>query len=571
MARKFITKNTKNTSNDEVKIRSFSGQEGATGNMTIYECGDDMIILDVGISFPDDTMPGIDLVIPDFTYVLENQHKLRGAVITHAHEDHLGAVPFLLRELDVPIYCGKVVKAFLEDRIKDKATEEILKRTSFHLLEPETEEVMLGKFGISVFRVNHSVPQAFGVSINTPQGRIVHMADYKIDFKPVLERPIDLEKLTRFGEEGVLCLLSDCLGADTMGSSEPESSMNDTFTNLLFGAEGKQVIITQISSNIARIHQIVKSAMKVGRRVVIGGRSLDNAVRIGKALGYLDFPDDVFVNEKQAGDYLEKDLVYIVAGCFGQLGSTADRISRGEHKYIKLEKDALFVVSASPGPPGSRAPMEAMRDRFILAGADVVYPKIYEHLHISGHGHRGDLETVASIVKPKYFIPIGGSVSHMRAYTHMVEDLGFKREDVFELLEGESVVFRPDGAKRGEKIPVKQVLVDGKRIGQVGAVVIKDRETLSSDGVFVVIIPVSKQDKTALAGVEVITRGFIYVKESKELMGQAKDVANKVIDKSQRDMSNWGEIQHKIEKELSKFLYKKTGNNPMVIVHSINI
>lgn len=555
----------------EVKIISFSGQEGATGNMTLYECEDDLIAVDCGISFPDDTLPGIDLVIPDFTYVLENIHKFRGVVVSHAHEDHLGAIPFLLREVNVPIYASKVVQEFLKERIRDKASEDILNQTSMHLLDETVTPIKLGNFTIEAFNVNHSVPNSLGIVINTPQGRILHMADYKVDFQPVLDKPIDLEALTRYGKEGVLCLLSDCLGADTKGGSEPESSMNETFINLFHGAEGRQIMVTQISSNIARIYQIVKAAQKVNRKVVLGGRSIEKASEIGRNLGYLDFPEEVFVTERQAQDYYEDELVYIVAGCFGQMGSTADRISRGEHKYIQLEENCRFIVSAEPGPPGSRVPMESMRDRLVLAGAEVIYPKIYDHLHISGHGHRTDLETVAAAVKPKYFIPIGGSPSHMRAYTNMVSDMGFARDSVFELLEGENVIFTEKGAKMGKRLAAKQVFVDGKRIGEVGAIVIKDRETLSSDGVFVVVIPISKTDKTALAGAEVITRGFIYVKESKALMGQAKDIANKILDKHKGDLSNWTEVQKKIEKEIEKFLFKETGSRPLTIVHSIYV
>lgn len=569
---KTYTKNDSNKSDKEVKIIMFSGEEGATGNMITYECGDDIIILDVGISFPDDTLPGIDLVIPDFSYILEHHEKVRGMIITHAHEDHLGAVPYLLKELDIPIYSSKVVHAFLKDRIADKASEEILAHTSMHLLDSSTGTVQLGQnFKISAFDVNHSVPNALGISIETPQGKIIHMADFKIDYRPLLDKPFNLETLTNFGKENILCLLSDCLGADSMGHSESERSMDETFINLFRDADDRQIMVTQISSNIARLHQIFTAAMKVGRKIVIGGRSLDNAVRIGRELGYLDFPDDLFVSEKEAINYLEKDLVYVVAGCFGQLGSTADRISRGEHKYIRIEENCRFIVSAAPHPPGSRIPMEAMSDRLILAGAEVVYPKIYEHLHVGGHGKRGDLETAASAVKPKYFIPIGGTVTHMRAYRNMVRDLGFNEDTVFELLQGESVIFDENGSHRGDTIPVKQILVDGKRVGEIGAAVIKDRETLSTEGVFVVVIPVSKADKTVLGGVEVITRGFIYVKESKALMGSAKDIANKVIDKYKGDMTNWPEVQRKIEKEVEKFLYKKTGNRPMIIVHSLTV
>ncbi len=558
--------------NRSVKIIDFSGSEGATKNMTVYECGDDIMIVDCGIGFPDDQMPGIDVIIPDFSYLLQNKEKIRGLLVTHAHEDHLGAIPYLLRDLNIPIYANKLVQAFIKERLVDKGSEQMLKDTSFHLIEDDGKEFNLGSsFTVSGFRVNHSVPTTMGYSINTPQGRILHIADFKIDWSPVLDKPIDIATISGYGAEGVLCLLSDCLGANTEGYSKSEQTMKHIFNDLYAQGEGRQVMLTTISSNISRMYQMIDAAVKEGRKVVLGGRSIQKSVEIARELGFLPFDNDVFVDHKKSGGYDQSELVYIVAGAFGQQGSTLDRIARGEHDTIYLEENSMVVFSADPSPPGTRIPVERLMDQLTLRGAEVIYSKIQENLHISGHGPRGDLTMMASIVNPKYFIPIGGSVTQMRAYREMVVDLGYDRESVFELLEGQSVIFQNGNAGMGPTIQTKPVYIDGGEIGNIGPVVIKDREILSDEGVFVVVVPIDKESKTILGSVDVITRGFIYVKESKELMGRSKDMINKVLDKQAGEVTNWQGLQTKIEKEVERFLLKETGRSPMVIVHAINV
>lgn len=553
-----------------VRIIDFSGSEGATKNMTAYECGDDIIVVDCGIGFPDDQMPGIDVIIPDFSYLLQNKEKIRGLFITHAHEDHLGAVPYLLQELNVPIYANKLVQAFIKERILDKGSEQMLKDTSFHLLEDDGKKFTVGNFTVSGFRVNHSVPRTMGFSIDTPQGKILHIADFKIDWSPVLDDPIDIATISKYGSEGVLCLLSDCLGANTEGYSRSEQTMKHIFHDLYEQAEGRQIMITTISSNISRMYQMIDAAVKEGRKVVLGGRSIVRSVEIARELGFLPFASDVFVDHRKSAGYIQSELVYIVAGAFGQQGSTLDRVSRGEHDTIFLEENSMVVFSADPSPPGTRIPVERLMDNLTLRGAEVIYSKIQENLHISGHGPRGDLTMLASIVNPKYFIPIGGSVTQMRAYKNMIADLGYEKENVFELLEGQSIVFDEGNAKTGDTITTKPVYIDGGEIGNIGPIVIKDREILSDEGVFVVVVPMSKDTKSVLGGVDVITRGFIYVKESKDLMGRSKDLVNKLLDK-QEGAINWPSLQGKIEKDVQKFLTQETGRRPMVIVHAINV
>lgn len=554
-----------------LKIISFSGEEGATKNMSVYECGDEIIIVDVGVEFADDTLPGVDVVIPDFTYILENQHKVKGIIITHAHEDHIGAVPYLLREANFPIYGTQIVQEFLKLRIEDKAGEEVLKNVSFHLVEKKKPPIQIGThFKLSAFGVNHSVPDTVGLCIETPQGKILHIADHKIDLTPVTDDPIDFVSIAKHGDSGVLCLLSDCLGANHEGHSISENTMNHVFHELLDDAQDRQVMITLISSSISRMQQIMEATLRSGRKIVLGGYSIDKSVQIGRKLGYLNYDDNFFVDERTASGMPQKDLVYLVAGCFGQTTSTLYKVSKNEHRTIKLEDNAMVIFSAEPSPPGSRIPVERLMDQLTLAGAEVIYHKIQQNLHVSGHGPKGDLSTVASMVNPKYFIPIGGSVTQSRAYTNMVVEMGYPRENVFELREGESVVFENGtGIKSEEVIQTNDVLVDGSKMKQVGEIVIKDRGKLGSDGVFVVVVPISKDNKQIIGKVEVITRGFVYVKESKQLMGTTKDRINKIIDKNSNQDTNWSELQNTIERDISRYLFDETGRKPMVIVHSI--
>ncbi len=555
----------------ELKILALSGTEGVTKNMTVYEYGDDIIIVDCGIGFPDAEMLGVDVVIPDFSYVLDRKEKVRGLIITHGHEDHLGAVPYLLSELNVPIYANALVQGFIKSRLKDRANSQTEQDTSFHLIGPNEPEIQLGAFKISTFRVNHSVPTSLGICINTPEGKLLHMADYKVDWTPILDEPIDIATISRHGKEGVLCLMSDCLGATTEGYSKSEKELSSTFHTLFEQAENRQIMVTTISSNISRMYQIIDAAIRMGRKVSIGGRSIHQSVAVAKGLGLLPFDESVFVDSEKAAGYPQKDLVYIVAGCYGQQGSTLDRISRDEHKHILLEDNAMVIFSADPNPPGADIAVERVMDNLTLRGTEVFYSEIQENLHVSGHGPKGDLTLIASIVKPKYFIPIGGTVTKARAYRNMVGKLGFDKNSVFELLEGESVVIKNQQAKRGPVIQTEQILIDGSGVGDVGKVVIQDRKYLSNEGVFIVVVPMSKQNNRIMGSVEIITRGFVYVKESKDLMEKSKKLVNKLLNNEKGDVQNWNSIQGKLEKEVSKFLRKETGRNPMVIVFALTI
>lgn len=566
-----ITQEEKGSTKNKLKIITLSGTEAVTKNLTVYEYGDDIILVDCGVGFPDSDLYGVDVVIPDFTYILENSHRVRGLFITHGHEDHFGAVPYLLEQLDVQIYTSKLVQGFLRERLSDKGFKHLSEKARYGLVSPESGPVQAGVFKVSAFGINHSVPDSMGLAIETPEGTILHMADYRIDWTPVLDRPIDLNAIAELGKKGVLCLLSDCLNVLTEGYSKSESALSATFTDLFESNPGRQMFITTISSNISRMHQIMGIALKHGRKVVLSGRSIEQSVKVGRSLGLLKFSDDLFVQEKEAGRYPQGELVYIIAGCYGQPGSSLGRLSRGEHKDITLDKNALVVFSADPNPPGVDIAVERVMSAFTLAGAEVVYSKIQENLHVSGHGTKGDLMTIASVVKPKYFVPIGGTITRMRAYTNMLRDLGVSNNRVFECLEGDTVEFSSGKARKSGRIQTVPVYIDTADPGStINPVVIKDRDQLSTDGVFVVIIP-SREGVLIKDKVEVITRGFIYVKASQELMDKSRKFVTKTLEKMADKPSEWQAKKKKIENEIQEFLFKETRSSPLVIVHALNV
>lgn len=554
-----------------LKIITLSGTESVTKNLTVYEYGEDIILVDCGVGFPDVDTFGVNVVIPDFTYILERKEKIRGLFITHGHEDHIGAVPYLLRELDIPVYGGKLVQGFINERINDKAFKDLTGKIKFHLFSPETPEVSVGVFKVSAFGVNHSFPSSTGLAIKTPEGTVLHMADYKIDWTPVLDHPIDLGRVSELGKNGVLCLLSDCLNVTTEGYSKSEMTLNDTFFDIYKENTGRQILITTISSNIARIFQIVDAAVKERRKVVLLGRSIEQSVSVARRLGYLPFADDVFVKDGDSSKYKQGDLVYIIAGCYGQEGSALARVSRGEHDTVELAENALVVFSADPNPPGVEQDVEKVMSALVLSGAEVLYSKIQNNLHISGHGTKGDLTAVAALSKAKYYIPIGGTITRMRAYSNMLGELGIGKERIFECMEGDCIEFSHGNAQKGQKVQTKQIYIDNNGTDEVNPIVIRDRDQLSTDGVFVVVIPSSATGEFYPSKVEIVTRGFVYVKGSKELMDKSKQFIAKNFDKGVVKSKDWQDLKHKMESRIEDFLRRETHRRPMVIVHSITV
>jgi len=558
----------------ELKLTSLSGSFSATKNMTVYEYGDDIIVVDCGIGFPDKTMHGVDLVIPDLDYLRQNKDKIRGLFITHGHEDHMGAISYFLEEFNVPLYSNRLVQEYTKEKMKDRGLGGLLKSVNFKTFVPEDAPVILGPFKVSGFRVNHSVPSAVAFVIDTPQGRVVHAADYKFDMDPVLDKPADVKQIKKIGEEGVLCMLSDCLGVSTPGGSDPETILAPTFEKIMREGYGRQIFITVISSNLARMHQIIDAAIKNGRKVVLSGRSIEQTIRIGIELGYLPFKKENFVSEREAYKQPQSSLLYLIAGCFGQVGSSLDRVSKHEHDDITLEKNSLVVFSAEPNPPGVDVDVLAMMDRLVMQGCEVyaqfLHSRIHEHLHISGHGHRDDLKLMANLLKPKYIIPIGDTVVKMRVYRDMLQDeMNIAPDRVFEMMDGDQVIFDGGYAKKGKRIETQEVYVNSSTYQQIPATVVNDRQRLANDGIFVVTIPLDKDRKPVKGKVDIVTRGLVMVSESKSFIGRSKDLVNKLFDKYPENLSDWGFVRNKVEKNIEKFIIRETGKRPIILVINI--
>lgn len=562
--------NPKNQSNlggtGELKIITLGGTTSVTKNMTVYEYGNDIVVVDCGFGFPDSEMLGVDVVLPDITYLLERQDKVRGIFITHGHEDHIGALPYVLRDLHVPVYSTKLVQGLIQVKLKEK---DMLNGVSLRLIDPDGSATQAGAFTIDYFRVNHSVPEACGISLKTPAGMVFHCADFKFDWTPVLDRPFDVNKMSKLAKDGVDVLLSDCLGSTTDGYARSEKHIENTFDELLTKAKGKQVFITTVSSNISRMAQAISSAQKHGRKVVLSGRSIDQVIEVSIKLGYLKFDRTLFVPKEKARGFKQGELLYIVAGAYGQSDSAISRISKDEHRDITLEDEAWVIFSADPNPPGARDDVDILIDRLTLRNAVVMYSEIQGNLHVSGHGLRGDLMLMAALSKAKYFMPIGGTVKHMRAYKNMISDMGVAPENIFEMLEGESMVLKNGVASRGQKVMVSKVFVDGSIVGDVGEKVIEDRNVLATDGIVVAVVAVTKENE--IREVELVTRGFVYVKESKGLINDATNIIRTVFNQNKKDITKRGVVKGRIEEALDKFLYKQTGREPLVIVSIVEV
>ena len=545
-------------SQNKLKFIAISGTTGVTENLYVYEYGNDMIVVDCGVGFPESEMFGVDLVIPDFSYIKQNINKLRGIVISHGHEDHLGGLPFLLKDVNTTIYSTKLVAGFIQDKFEDYD----IKSPRISVFNPERDVLTLGVFKITPFRVSHSVPDAVGFCIDTPEGKIFHIPDYKFDWTPVDKRPFDVAKLASMASQGALALASDALGANTPGYTESELSLEGKIEAVASNVKGK-VYLTTISSNISRMQQTINVAAKLGRKVVLIGRSIERKAQIAKDLGYLFYPNDLVIKSKQAGRMPPERLLYIISGSYGQPGSALYRLCMGEHDSLTVGKGDVVIFSSDPAPPGSKANVDFLVDKLIEADVDVHYYDMQEDLHVSGHGSMGDIEMLFALVKPKYYIPIGGTIRHMRAYGLIAQRMGAPEENVLELLPGEIVEFSNQFAKRAGKISVKEVLVDGLGIGDVGNVVLRDRHILSKEGVVIAIIQFDRNESSLLQKPEIVSRGFVFEQKYGSILEDASGELARALQKKKSINANV--VRNIAIDFLERFFHQKTGRRPMIL------
>jgi len=559
------TMNNINTEKQEgLRIFSLGGFGKVTQNMFVYETPRDILVIDCGIGFPEKTMFGIDLIIPDITYLKKKKNKVRGIFLTHGHEDHIGALPYVLPYFpNLPVFGSPLTLALAREKLKEVEVAANLQEAPFG------KEIILGDFKITLLPITHSIPQAGHLFIKTPFGNVYHGPDFKFDWTPVDKTKIGVEKMVEASRLGVDLMLSDCLRAEREGYTPSEQTLVEIFEREIRKAKGR-FIVTTMSSNISRLKTAIDASRRFGRKIVLVGRSVKEAVKIGRQFGYINLPPESEIKPERAKNFLPQNLTLIVAGSQGQVGSALDRITSGQHPHFKVEKND-FVVFSSDYIPGNESLIQALIDDLIKQGAEVSYMDISEDLHVSGHGAQGDLALLISLVKPKFLLPIGGNFRQMKQYTVLAQKMGYSSQSV--LLPNENdVIFLKDGqAKIDGKMEIREVLVDGLGVGDVGNVVLRDREILSREGLVVAILALDKTKKTLLMEPLLVSRGFLYgqLKDSREILnGAQKEIKNILIQNNKLD---WQDLKVIIQDSLEKLFYQTTGRRPMVLLVDVSL
>ncbi len=553
---------SKASSQKPVKITFIGGLNEIGKNITMYEYGDDAVLVDCGMAFPDDQMLGIDIVIPDFSYVLQNASKIRGVVLTHAHEDHIGALPYLLKQLNLPIYGTKLTIGLVDCKLKEHG---IFGQTKRNIVKPG-ETVALGGIDVEFINVNHSIPDAVAVALHTESGAIVHTGDFKIDSTPVYGDMIDLGRFAELGREGVLCYLADSTNAERPGFTMSEKNVGNSFETLFNSeaASSRRIIIATFASNLQRIQQIIDCAANHGRKVAISGRSMINAVAIAQELGYLNVPESTMIDLSMINKYRKDQIVLITTGSQGEPMSAMTRMAFGEHRQIAVGQDDFIIISATP-IPGNEKMVGNVVNELLRHGCEVVYEKMYE-VHVSGHACQEELKMMLSLVKPQYFIPVHGEQKHLKKHAMLAHAVGIPDENVLICELGDSVDVSHRSIKKTGKVQAGRVLVDGYGVGDVGSVVLRDRKHLGEDGLIIVAATVDTANGEVLSGPEVVSRGFVYVRDAEPLIDEIRELAGDVLDECMsRRIRDWNTIKNRLRDELSKYLYERTKRSPMIL------
>ncbi len=553
-------KNQGQSKNDLPKLRiiPLGGMHEIGKNLTVIEYDDEILIVDCGLTFPEDEQLGVDIVIPDFTYLKQNAKRIKGLLLTHGHEDHIGGIPYLLQVVNPPIY-GTGLTIGLT---KPKLEEHRLDTSNLHVVR-HGEKLKLGKFEIEFIKTCHSIPDSAAIAITTPVGTVIHTGDFKVDFTPILGDAIDLNRLAYYGSKGVLALLSDSTNATRPGISLSESVVGETF-NHIFSQKKSRIIIATFASNLHRVQQIIFAAEKYGRKVALSGRSMVKVTNIAIDMGYIKVQKDTLIDLRDVDRYPEDKIVIITTGSQGEPMSALTRIAYGEHRQIHLNPRDTVILSANP-IPGNEKTVFKIINRLMESGAEVIYKALSE-IHVSGHANQEELKLILSLVKPKYFIPHHGETIHMMRHAELAYDIGIPKENVFIMNNGDVIEFTKKGATQGSRVEAGDVLVDGLGVGDVGNIVLRDRKHLSEDGLIAVVVTISKQEGTIIAGPDIISRGFVYVRESEDLMEQARHVVEDAIqDNLKRGKTDWGELKMAIRESLRRYIYSEIKRNPMIL------
>ncbi|MCI7528113.1 MAG: ribonuclease J [Oscillospiraceae bacterium] len=543
-----------------IKVSFLGGLNEVGKNMTLFEYGEDMFLVDCGLAFPDQDMLGVDLVLPDFTYVERNADRIRGIVITHGHEDHIGGLPYLLKVLNVPVYGTKLTVGLIQGKLREHG---LLNSASLNVINPG-DVITLGGFTVEAIHVNHSIPDALGLAIRCEGGTIVHTGDFKIDTTPIDGGMMDLGRLAEIGQEGVLCLMSDSTNAERPGFTESERKVGESFETLFRKAGNNRIIVATFSSNIHRVQQIMNVAASLGRKVALVGRSLENVVSISAELGYLNVPEGIVIDINMINRYPADKLVIITTGSQGEPMSALTRMAFSDHRKVEIHPNDYVIISATP-IPGNEKTVSRVVNELMKLGADVVYEKMYE-VHVSGHACQEELKMIMGIVKPKYFIPVHGELKHLRKHAGLALSMGIPKENILIADNGRVAEISKKALRCTSTVPAGRVFVDGYGVGDVGSVVLRDRKHLAQDGLVIVAVCIDRESGMIVSGPDVVTRGFVYVKESEELINAAREVAVEAIE-AQTDGGyfDWNSIKASLRDEISHLMYERTKRSPMIL------
>lgn len=550
-------KKKENTAASKLKIIPLGGLEQIGMNITAFEYEDSIVVVDCGLSFPEDDMLGIDLVIPDTTYLENNLDKVKGFVITHGHEDHIGALPYVLRKVCVPIYATKLTMGIIENKLKEHNLEKSTKRKVVKF----GQSINLGQFRIEFIKTNHSIVDAAALAIYSPAGVVVHTGDFKVDYTPVFGDAIDLQRFAEIGKKGVLALMCDSTNAERPGFTPSEKTVGKTFDTLFADHKNTRIFVATFASNVDRVQQIINTAYKFGRKVVVEGRSMVSIIDTASKLGYLNIPDKTLIDVDQLKNYPDEQQVIITTGSQGESMAALSRMASNMHKKITIGAGDTVIFSSNPIPGNEKAVTKVINELF-RKGADV----IFQDTHVSGHACQEEIKLIYTLVKPKYAIPVHGEYKHLRAQAKIVENLGIPKDDIFILSSGDVLEVSEEKARVTGKVPVGSILVDGLGVGDVGNIVLRDRQHLAEDGILIVVMALDRVDGYLVSGPDIVSRGFVYVRESDELMDEARQLVNDTLEELlDKGVTDWGKLKTATKDVLSDYVWKKTKRSPMIL------
>ena len=545
---------------ESLRIIPLGGLGEIGKNITAIEYEDEIIVIDCGISFPDEDMYGIDLVIPDIKYLLDNKDKVKGLFLTHGHEDHIGGIPYFLKQINTPIYATRLAAGLISNKLEEH---KLLRSTEMHIVT-QGETIQLGKnFKVEFIRSSHSIPDSVMLAITTPAGTILHTGDFKVDYTPIDGQLMDFGRIAELGNKGILALMSDSTNAERKGFTMSESSVGELF-DTVFQNCSKRIVVATFASNVHRIQQIVNSAIKYNRKIAVCGRSMINIINTSIELGYIKCPDNIFIDIDMIGTYTDEQLVIITTGSQGEPMSALTRMAAGDHRKITITPNDLIIISATP-IPGNEKYVSKVIDDLMQLGAEVVYSAL-ANVHVSGHACQEEQKLIMALAKPKYFIPVHGEYRQLRAHADTAKLMGISESNIFMLTNGRVLEMNEDECKFNGSVPSGRVLVDGLGVGDVGNIVLRDRQHLAQDGLIVIVLTMDSQTGEVVAGPDVISRGFVYVRESENLMDDVKSVVRHEVAKcEERGIRDWTTIKSTIKENLRDYLFIKTKRNPMII------